>query len=214
MNSVQTIKKSQKRLMLIIAAALALIVAGMTAALVIFPFLRIRILGISLKPTEDIPLRQITYYFQKDPRWREDIIGTSNSTIGKEGCVITCVSIAVSDLENKTVTPQDFNQMMTRINGYEDASLLWYKISEAIPSLGYRSEREFSRDTVEDDLKGSRLPIVKVKRYGIVGTHWVIIVGAQNGQFLVSDPLNEDNQPIPLSKYGRVYAYRVITKNA
>ena len=205
--------KLKKNIILIIILLLILFAIILTTVLFVFPFVRIRIFGISLKPTEDIPIRQITYYTQNDTKWRNDTIGNSNSTIGGVGCVISCVSTAISDLENKSVTPQEFNKIMTQVEGFDGAYLIWYKINEVFPDLNYRADRVFTRDTIESDLKNGFMPIVKVNMPVSGIEHWVIIIGAKDGQFIISDPLNGDRQPIPLSKYGKVYKYRVIIKN-
>jgi hypothetical protein len=191
---------------------LALVIVLATALLYIFPSLRIRSLGIQLKPSKDFPLRQITYYLQNDPIWRKDTIGNTNITLGGEGCLISCVSAAATELLDNPVTPQELNNMLTQIDGYEGASLIWYKIHQAIPTLDYSTARVFSSKTIEADLGNGLMPIVRVKMYGIGATHWVLIIGAQDGQFMILDPLKQDRQPIPLSTHGNVYAYRVIKK--
>lgn len=211
-NNLTKIKSTKRSTKIITGIILALIIVCIFCEFFMFPYLRIRLSGIYLEPSQDIPLYQITYYLQNDDQWRDDIIGKSSTTLGREGCLVSCVSSAVSHLENETVTPQELNQKLTQVEGYENASLLWYKIGEIYPSLDYRSNRVFSSETIESDLKNGLLPIVKVKMNGIGAIHWVTIVGAENGQFMISDPLNRDKKPIPLSKHGKVYSYRIITK--
>jgi hypothetical protein len=205
-------KKLHKRKVILVGAILALAAASVVALLYIFPSLRIRSLGIQLKPTKDIPLQQITYYLQNDPVWSKDTIGDTKIMLGGEGCLISCVSAAVTEMMDEPLTPQELNNMMTQIDGYEGASLIWYKIHEAIPSLDYSTARVFSNKTIEADLENGLLPIVRVKMYGMGATHWVLIIGAHDGQFMIFDPLKQDKQPIPLSTHGNVYAYRVIKK--
>jgi hypothetical protein len=43
-------------------------------------------------------------------------------------------------------------------------------------------------------------------------SHWVLIIGADAGDFLIYDPLNKEKAPIPLSTHGNVYSYRVLHK--
>ena len=57
-----------------------------------------------------------------------------------------------------------------------------------------------------------RLPIVKVKYHKTGIFHWVLIVGANEEEFLIIDPLVQDEEIIELKTHGRVYAYRVLSK--
>ena len=99
------------------------------------------------------------------------------------------------------------------MNGYAGADLIWYKINEAFPEVNYEYSRTFDSKTIEDHLKNNRLPIVNVKIHETGYTHWVVILGSKDGDFLIFDPLNKDKEPIPLSTHGKVYAYRVLVKN-
>ena len=85
--------------------------------------------------------------------------------------------------------------------------------SEAVPQADYKYSRIFSSSTIEKDLKAGLLPIVNVKFHGGGVTHWVLIIGANDEDFLVCDPLNSNMEPIPLSVHGKVYAYRAIVKS-
>ena len=165
--------------------------------------------GIELTPSRDYPVSTITYYLQNDPQWSNDIIGHSNSRMGGAGCLVTCVASAISYL-GIDMTPQEVNEKLTAVEGYDNNELIWYKINDAIPEIEYKYSRIFSRNTIEKDLREGLLPIVNVKLHGSGITHWLLIIGAKNGVFLVYDPLNKDLEPIPLSTHGKVYAYRVL----
>jgi hypothetical protein len=165
--------------------------------------------GIELSPSKDYPVNEITYYLQNDPQWAVDKIGHSNSSMGGAGCLITCIASAVSDL-GIAITPQEVNERLTAVDGYDGNELIWYKINEAIPEVEYKYSRLFSRNTIEKDLRDGLLPIVNVKLNGNGITHWLLIVGAKDGDFLVFDPLNKAFEPIPLSTHGKVYAYRIL----
>jgi len=41
-------------------------------------------------------------------------------------------------------------------------------------------------------------------------THWLLIIGAAEEDFLAYDPLNPNLEPIKLSRHGNVYSYRVL----
>ena len=48
------------------------------------------------------------------------------------------------------------------------------------------------------------------KNHGSGATHWLLVIGAKNGEFSIYDPLSKNKEPIPLSAHGKVYAYRVL----
>ena len=81
-----------------------------------------------------------------------------------------------------------------------------------LQTVNYSYSRVFSSRTIENDLRNNRLPIVNVRYNGTGITHWVIIVGAKDGNFFIFDPLNKNETPIPLHMHGKVYAYRVLFK--
>jgi len=54
--------------------------------------------------------------------------------------------------------------------------------------------------------------VLVIKYLGDGVTHWVLIVGAEKGDFLIYDPANGDKSYLPLSYHGPVYAYRVLTR--
>jgi hypothetical protein len=90
--------------------------------------------------------------------------------------------------------------------------LIWYKINEVFPDIDYRYGRIFSREKIEKDLEKGLLPIVNVK-YNKTGiTHWVLIVGAKDGEFIICDPLGDGSSSRLLSEHRNVFAYRVLEK--
>ncbi len=167
------------------------------------------IIGITLTPSRDYEIHPVTYYLQNDPLWADDKLGSTSRSLGGAGCLISCVASAITDLDS-AVTPGELNKRLTDVGGFSGGDLIWYKINEAVPSIDYTYSRVFSAQTIEKDLKQGLLPIVNVKYRGGLVSHWVLIVGAKDGDFLVYDPLNGDKEPIPLSVHGKVYAYRVL----
>ena len=165
--------------------------------------------GIILTPSQDFESKEIQYFLQNDPDWASDRIGDSASPLGGAGCLIACVASAICDLGVET-TPKEVNAKLTGVDGFQGSELIWYKINEAYDGVDYKYSRVFSRATIERDLKAGLLPIVNVKMHGNGITHWLLIIGAKDGEFLVFDPLNREKQPIALSTHGRVYAYRVL----
>ena len=202
---------AEKRGLVIFACILlaVIIIAAIIIATYVCRVYHIRTYGIALRPSRDFAVHDIQYYLQNDAEWSNDQIGNSNSRLGAEGCLIACISSAITDM-GIPVNPRQLNQKLTEAGGFQVASLIWYKINEACPEVDYRYTRAFSSATMERDMKSGLLPIIRVKYRGSGIDHWLLIVGAKDGEFLVFDPLNSEKKPINLSVHGRVYTYRVL----
>lgn len=204
--------KNRKKLRTaLIIAAVILFAAALTGGFIILRVKYISWFGITLTPSRDFEPHEVTYYLQNDPEWARDTIGETSQTLGGTGCLISCVASAATDL-GVSMTPTELNEKLSGIGGYSGASLIWFKIHEAVPEVNYTYSRVFSAKTIENDLAEGRLPIVNVRYKGGGGTHWVEIIGAKDNEFLIYDPLNSEKTPIPLSTHGKVYSYRVLIK--
>lgn len=171
----------------------------------------IRANGLELRASKDFEVVDIKYFLQNDPEWGGDLIGGTNRTMGGSGCLITCVASAIDHL-GTPATPGEVNRKLTGVDGYQGADLIWYKINEAYPEIDYEYTRVFSSSGLERDLENGLLPIVNVKLNGSGASHWLLIIGAKDREFLAYDPLNPDKEPIMLSRHGNVYSYRVLVR--
>lgn len=192
-----------------ITAAALLVIAGILGGGYAARHFYISHNGITLKAKQDMKPLLTSCYQQNDPLWGSERIGRTSTTIGSQGCLISCAAASITNLGYQ-ITPKELNHKLTAKDGYDGANLIWYKIHEAIPEMDYKYSRIFTASTIDRDLKNGYCPLVNVKfRNGGI-THWVMIVGAENGEYLVCDPLNPDAEPFPLSEHGKVYSYRVI----
>ncbi len=202
----------KKRLFYSLLCAFCLLVIAMMACAIYAGRVHyIKNAGIDLVPKKDYPVSISSYYRQNDPEWSNLKIASSNRKMGSTGCLISSVSTAITQL-GYPVTPDEFNNKLAQVNGFQGADLIWYKINEAFPEVDYSYSRIFNSKTIEKDLEKGLLPIVNVKYYKTGVTHWVIIVGAKNGEFIICDPLGDGNSTKLLSDHGKVFAYRVIEK--
>ncbi len=199
----------KKKYILLPAVAVILLAGLLFSLLYVAPLFRIRQSGIVLTPSRDIVPVAAPYYLQNDPAWAAESIGASGYSMADTGCLVSCVASAVSVLD-ATITPGELNEQLTAADGYDNADLLWYKLHEINPNVEYQYKRVFSATTLENDLTSGRLPVVKVKMHHTGATHWVLVVGAQDGEFWVMDPLQQDKTLVPLSEHGAVFAYRAI----
>lgn len=68
---------------------------------------------------------QVEPMSQNDPRWKSIRLGTSNVTIGQQGCLITCVAM-VEKYYGFDYTPATLNAYLTNHDGYASGNLLWW----------------------------------------------------------------------------------------
>lgn len=165
--------------------------------------------GITLTSKQDFTPKKLTYFLQNDSEWSKDKIGNTNSTLAYAGCLISCVATSVTSM-GTYITPKTLNEKLTSASGYLADNLIWNKINTVEPKVDYSYKRIFNSKTIEKNLLDGLLPIVNVK-YNKTGiTHWVVIVGSKDNDFIIYDPANQNKEYIKLSTHGKVYAYRVL----
>ena len=208
--------RKKKTVFIIISMAVIIFILGMATLFGYHNIIRPQLtkkFGTNIKPTENFPLKDIVYYLQDDPLWSEDKIGGTDKKMSSHGCLISCVAASISHL-GITTDPKEVNERLIANEGYDGADLIWYKIKEAFPGIDYRYKNSFTEDDINHDLKNGFLPIVKVKYKGRFVYHWVLIIGAQEGEYFVYDPLEKSKKPILLSTHGKTYSYRVLYKES
>lgn len=108
---------------------------------------------------------------QRDPRWGNIKLGTSNTYIKDFGCTITCIAMIIG------TTPDVVNERMKAVSGFANGNLvIWDKVKEAFPGIQLR--RVWSYDNA-DVLANVPNVLVEVPGAPIGGTgkHWVVYVG-------------------------------------
>ena len=118
----------------------------------------------------------LTKISQRDERWANIKLGTSNLTIGQAGCTITCIAI-LADL-----TPDDVNNRLKVANGYANTNLIiWSKIKEAISWLEFEWRGySYENTKVASAISKNGSCLVEVDGTPIGGSkHWVLYIGNQ-----------------------------------
>jgi len=130
--------------------------------------------------------------------------------MGGSGCLVSCIASALGTLGVAT-DPGRVNQAFTAAGVYDaEGDVVWKHITRAYPRVGYRYSRVFDAKRIEADLRSGLRPLLGVGYLGGSAQHWVEVVGADGQDFLVMDPLARERAPIPLSRHGRVFYYRVL----
>ena len=77
-------------------------------------------------------------YSQRDPKWANNKLGTSNHTIGQSGCVITSICNLLLK-HGYEITPDEANERIKNAGGYANGNLIiWSKLKDALPVEAYR----------------------------------------------------------------------------
>ena len=159
-------------------------------------------------PEANIPPEHVVFYRQDDPAWASDRLGNSKYKMKRSGCLVTCIASAIS-AEGDAVAPDTLNALFSENSVYDDQGNMQWSALAAID--GYHAEvyDEASAAAIDECLAGGHHPIVRVRMGGIGNTHYVLIAGAEAGEYICMDPL--EDRPTTLSRYwDRIYAVRCV----
>ena len=194
-------KKRRIAVCMICVVCVALIGCG-------FVMLRFRGSHVVSAKEEAVPASEIVLYRQDDERWADETLGDSSYTMGKSGCLVSCIASAVTMTKEKK-TPGILNEEFSVHNVFDaEGNILW----DVLRNTGEYEVDVFngvSEESLTECLKDGRYPIVRVRMRGLGNFHYVLIVKAENGEFYCMDPL--EDELTKLSKYGnRIYAVRCV----
>ena len=174
-----------------------------------FVFLRFRN-GVRIRAGQDfVTGADIVCYRQDDVRWGDDRLGESRFTLRSSGCLVSCIASALSMGRGEEETPETLNGKFSSEGVYdEEGNIQWGKLRE----LGdYQVDvyQEISAELVDACLAEGKYPIVRVRVNGIGNFHFVLVAGAENGEYLCMDPLQDGI--MQLRDYGsRIYGIRCV----
>jgi len=156
-----------------------------------------------MQRVDDNPLPPITgdyayygaVYSQRDARWASHPLGTK-STIGANGCLMTCVSMVCNYFRHAS-NPIQLNNWLTANGGYLDGNLfLWAKVEELYPDMKfdgfvYNPTTAQIRAAIERSDMAGTLPIMYVDfddSTPLIEMHWVLGIGILGEDVLIADP--------------------------
>jgi hypothetical protein len=74
-------------------------------------------------------------YSQRDPKWENQRLGTSNTTIGSYGCLVTCLAM-ISTYYGHEETPPTMNEKLIQHNGFANGNLYcWETLHQIYPDI-------------------------------------------------------------------------------
>lgn len=197
--------KKKKKMIIKILVTTAIII---TLAALFLGF-RLRSSVVVRADQTEIPPHDVTVYRQDDARWADDVLGESAFTMKSSGCLVSCIASAVSMESGTDMTPGELNKIFTESNVYDSEGNIQWSALDNINGYSAQVYSSVSQQEIDHCLTAGHYPIVRV-RVGAVGNfHYVLIVGAENGDYVCMDPLKDELTK--LSQYaGRVYAVRMV----
>lgn len=146
--------------------------------------------------TPQPPVAEIMYYgatyWQRDPRWRDKPLGTK-STIGANGCAMTCVAIALGKI-GMCVNPVSLNDWLNNNGGYANGNLIiWDAVERMNPTIKWDGMTYGpSDDLIKQRIRAGKLPIIVVdfdEHTPQEDMHWVIGIGVDRANnIIIHDP--------------------------
>lgn len=150
------------------------------------------------------------HYLQRDPRWRDETIG-SGETLAKVGCTVSSLAMALEHY-GMHFTPRTLNDALKAAGGYTRRGWLLWSVVETI-SAGRAKVRIVDKPAHADldaALQAGHPVLAKVFINKIV-PHWVLVSGKDGTNYLMRDPLNEAKTLTPLASHGSdIYGVRII----
>jgi hypothetical protein len=150
------------------------------------------------------------HYRQRDPRWADEEVGGSRERLARVGCTVCSLAMALDPFGVK-LTPRELNDALKTRNGFTLRGWLRWEVVTA--ASGDKVRMDYvgrpRHEVLDRTLRDGRPAIVKVYITGII-PHWVLVVGKEESEYLIRDPLGEEGKVAPLSAYGKIYALRTL----
>lgn len=169
-----------------------------------------------VKAVRDFEGRETVFFSQRDESWAEDKLGTSSYTMRGSGCLVTCIASALRMQQTpvegvEPLTPKTLNAALSDAGAYDGQGNLIWDVMDAALLLESDRISDATSERIDRYLAGGIYPIVRVRVRGLGGSHFVLITGAADGDYLCMDPAKRDASLVPLSKYAdRIYAIRCV----
>lgn len=162
-----------------------------------------------------------SWFSQNDSRWNSERLGSSRSSIGNSGCVLSCLAMLLNtEASNTRMTPDRLNDWLRRNGGFAGNNMRW-QIPGEIDGSGFglelvsQSARRNDWDYLSGELSKGNKVIVKVAGRR---SHWVLVVeqrGPANvaSSYIVNDPGMTTYQERTLAYFGGFKAARSYSGN-
>jgi Tol biopolymer transport system component len=152
----------------------------------------------------------VPFFSQRDPLWKDNLVGQSGSTISQIGCAMTSCAMVLKYFEVNT-NPAILNDWLSSNtnNGYATSgAIYWAKPAE------YSNEKmQFvsSGGSLTDNDNWAVLESELIQEYPVIvqvdfnpstsalDEHWVVVIGKQGDEYLINDPWDLSGDPDDVS---------------
>jgi uncharacterized protein YvpB len=154
---------------------------------------------------------QVPVFGQRDSRWANKLLGTSTSTIGGYGCLITSIAM-LAKYYGKDTDPDRMNTSLISVGGYASGNLYkWYEgVTKIYPDITC-TKIVYTPDPLstaqETELKNeidAGRPVVLYVDFNPATAapdmHFVLLIGYEGDTFYMNDPWYGDTAN--LTRYG------------
>src|SRR3972149_6840246 len=161
-------------------------------------------------------LLEVQPFSQRDPRWKDVILGFSSTNIDGFGCVLTSVAMMCKFFSKET-TPAVLNESMKSINGFTAPSsnstqknlFSWTAVTKFYSDIIYKGTMNFDAipaniSYIKNQIDKNFPTVIKVEADEIgtpKGDHFLVVVGYDdNGKLWVIDSWDENPHAFRLSE--------------
>lgn len=138
----------------------------------------------------ELPVR---HFCQADPRWAEEPLGPTSSSLGAEGCAVTSAAMVLA-YYGVEVDPDRLNQFLTAHEGYTPQGWLYWEKAAAIQPKPVTHYEDLPSYHLIDENLLRRNPVIVRVRLASGITHFVVISGKQGFDYLIQDPAQPDGR--------------------
>lgn len=145
----------------------------------------------------------VPQYFQSDEKWRADLLGPTDGTLGAQGCAVASVAM-VFQFYGIDTDPQRLNWFLDAADGYTPQGwLYWEKAAEIAPDRVKHVYEDLPSYHLIDSNLARGNPVIVRLRFKSGVTHFVVIAGKQGWDYLIRDPSPAGVKGIyPLREFG------------
>lgn len=129
---------------------------------------------------------------QGDPRWKDIQLGTSSSTIGSHGCLITDTTM-MCRFFGINLDPAGMNAWLKANGGYQNKNLFYWPVLNKLDQrITFNKRYEYAAlDKIDEQLRAGKPAIVNVDMVPstpALDEHWVLVIGKVAGSYIINDP--------------------------
>jgi Peptidase C39 family len=171
----------------------------------------VRLAPVSPEPVPRAALATEPIYRQSDPKWAGEQIGGSGESLRRVGCTICCLSMALAH-HGVMADPGELNRKLKAADGYTYRGWVKWEALRRISAERVTVEipQNPSHRDIDSALAEGNPVLVKVVLRSAV-QHWVLLVGRDQQEYLMKDPMGDGRSLQVLSSLGSdILAVRVV----